>query len=115
MKTYKEYKRMTLGYSDIATLMLVGFKDEDIASEFLHFGSDGNYSAYVVPEDTEIPEHYKKVAEFSHWLRIYDDDSKVADFKADEIRLFRAGDFGLIIQIIGPGYDSAECIKGQWW
>ena len=115
MKTYKEYGKITLGYSDIASLTLAGIKEKkELTSEILQFGSDGNYSAYIVPENTEIPEHYKEISAFTDWLRIYDDDSKVADLSADEIKIFRAGNFGLIIQIINPKYDTAEWVKGQW-
>ena len=115
MKTYKEYGKITLGYSDIASLTLVGIKGKkELTSEILQFGSDGNYSAYIVPENTEIPEHYKEISAFTDWLRIYDDDSKVADLSADEIKIFRAGNFGMIIQIINPKYDTAEWVKGQW-
>lgn len=67
----------------------------------LDFGEDGSYMAYVVDEDAEIGAHYKKVADFKHWLKIYDDDELTYRINAQEINIYRAGDFGCIIQTIG--------------
>lgn len=100
MKNYKE-KKINLGYSDIAALVLVGYREGvGAVAKMLEFGGDGSYSAYLVDETVDIPAHYSLTAEFNSWLKIYDDDELVAKYTAKNIKLYRAGEFGLIIQII---------------
>lgn len=102
MKTYKDFEQKIIGGSDIATLILVGCRGEEgLKTEQLHFGEDGIYRAYIVTDhEAEIGSHYKKVATFNHWLKIYDDYEKTFDQRAKEINIYRVGDFGCIIQII---------------
>ena len=45
--------------------------------------------------------YYEKVDDFKHWLKIYDDDELTYRVNAQEINIYRAGDFGCIIQTIG--------------
>lgn len=101
MKSYKECDKISIGQSDIAALILVGCRNEEgVVSEPLHFGEDGEYHAYIIDcEEVEIGSHYKKVAIFHHWLKIYDDDSRVFYRLAREINIYRAGDFGCIIEL----------------
>lgn len=87
----------------------------------MHFGEDSSYQAYkdfekeyigssdlpvergksyIVNGDCEIGEHYRFEAEFYTWLNIYDDDELVKEFKADIIRVYRAGNHGCIIQLL---------------
>lgn len=101
MKNYKEYEKRFIGSSDIAALILVGCDENGLKTSTLDFGEDGSYMAYVVDEDAEIGAHYKKVADFKHWLKIYDDDELTYRVNAQEINIYRAGDFGCIIQTIG--------------
>lgn len=101
MKTYKEYSKEYIGSSDIATLILFGIK-ENIGPEpmMLFFGEDGSYYAYIIPfNDVEIGKHYKKITEFTKWLKIYDDRGLVMDINAKKISVYRAGEFGCIIQM----------------
>ena len=102
MKNYKDFEQEYIGESDIATLILVGCRGEEgLKTEQLHFGEDGCYRAYIITEpDVVIGSHYKKAATFNHWLKIYDDDEKTFEKHAKEINIYRAGDFGCIIQII---------------
>lgn len=100
MKNYKEYEKRFIGASDIAALILVGCDENGLKTSTLDFGEDGSYMAYVVDEDAEIGAHYKKVADFKHWLKIYDDDELTYRVNAQEINIYRAGDFGYIIQTI---------------
>lgn len=66
----------------------------------LHFGGDGNYSAYLVDDpDAEIGSHYSLVATFEKWLKIYDDEGLVFRGDAREIKVYQAGQFGCIIQL----------------
>lgn len=103
--TYKDYEKKHIGCSDIACLILVGCRaSEGVKAEKLLFGEDGSYSAYVVEqtehEDVKIESHYTKVATFNHWLKIYDDDGKTFACRGKEINIYRAGEFGCIIQIL---------------
>lgn len=103
MRYYKDCPVLNMGYSDIAALVLVGFKENESAgavSELLKFGSDGSYKAYIVPEDTAIPEHYKKITTFNKWLKVYDDGQRIIEFRAKKINIYRAGNFGMIVQLI---------------
>ena len=90
---------MNIGDSDIAALIMVGCNEEGLKSQPLNFGEDGDYSAYIVDKTAEIGSHYKKVAEFSDWLKIYDDDGLCCKFSGGKINVFRAGLRGCIIQI----------------
>ena len=101
-KTYKDFETEFIGESDIATLILVGYEDENgLKLEELSFGEDGDYRAYIVYGlDVEIGSHYRKVATFKHWLKIYDDTEKTFHRHAKEFNIYRAGEFGCIIQIV---------------
>lgn len=105
MKTYRNFKKVNIGQSDIAALTLVGCNEKSetgLVSKLLYFGEDGEYSAYIVTDPyIEIGGHYQKIASFSHWLRIYDDDEKTYEIKAKKIIVYRSGSFGCIIKIIG--------------
>lgn len=97
---YNEYPIVDLGYSDIATLILVGMTKKGLKTIPLSFGSDGTYNAYLVNNkegNVEIGEHYKEIFEFHCWLKVYDDDSLTFECIGDNIKVYRAGDFGCII------------------
>lgn len=101
MKNYKEYEKQLIGGSDVAALILVGCGDNGLKTEILDFGEDGVYFAYIVEgNDVEIGDHYKKVATFNHWLKIYDDQGRTFYEYGREFNIYRAGDFGCIIQVI---------------
>ena len=102
------YPVMPIGISDIAALIIVGPKaerkskyEEYLDTAIMHFGGDGDYFAYIVDENAIIPDHYKPVAHLSYWINIYDDTSLAYSARADWINVFRAGDHGCIIQLIG--------------
>lgn len=101
MKSYKDYEIEFIGGSDIATLILVGCDENGLKTGLLNFGEDGSYRAYIVDENAEIGAHYKKVADFKYWFKIYDDHGLTYRVNAQEINIYRAGDFGCIIQTIG--------------
>jgi hypothetical protein len=101
MKYYKEFSKTFIGSSDIAGLVLSGYRNDDgHVVEPLYFGEDGRYAAYIVTGDTEIGSHYHLRTAFNDWLKIYDDDGLTLDLKAKEIRIYRAGEFGCVIQLI---------------
>lgn len=98
MKTYKDFEKISIGSSDIASLILAGFQeDKGTVAQTLNFGEDGLYEAYYVTEPCIIGDHYKKVASFTSWLRIYDDTDIVFN-KHGDFNIYRAGEFGCIIE-----------------
>lgn len=102
MKNYKEFDKVFIGGSDIASLILVGCDENGaLVTQPLNFGQDDVYNAYIVDEKAEIGSHYKEVAKFSHWMKIYDDHELVHYFRAKEIKVYRAGEMGCIVQLIG--------------
>lgn len=100
MKNYKDYQKVSIGSSDIASLVLVGISESNLKAEFLHFAGDGEYQAYIVDNEAEIGAHYEKMYTFTHWMKVYDDEELMHDFNAREINVYRAGDFGCIVQLI---------------
>ena len=100
MRDYHEYKKVYIGDSDIATLILVGCGDDGVKAIPLHFGEDANYQAYIVDEQASIGEHYELKAEFDTWMKVYDDHSFVREFVARKIKVYRAGMRGCIIQLL---------------
>ena len=93
MKTYKEFETVNIGGSDGAALILA--RPEKLG--YLYFGEDGEYKAYFINEEIEIPSHYTKRAEAESWLRIYDDDEKAIEIEAEHIEIYRAGEMGCLI------------------
>ncbi len=102
---YKDHS-IYLGTSDMASLMIRTFDKEKEVAAILNFGSDGDYRAYIVDMNTPIPDYYEKVYTGSGWMKIYDDykyrvgiATKYDDANEDEINIYRAGNFGCIIQV----------------
>lgn len=101
-RNYHDYEKVGLGCSDIATLILVGcHKGSGLTAEPLKFGGDSYYSAYLVDEDAEIGSHYRLETTFNYWMKVYDDEKIRFCVDADEIRVYSAGNYGCIIQVIG--------------
>lgn len=100
MKKYKDYPKEYIGTSDIAALILVGCEECGLKLRELHFGIDESYQAYIVDADeVEIGDYYQKVDSFNSWLKIYDDDGLVREFRAEEITVYRAAEMGCIIHL----------------
>lgn len=98
---YKGYEQVSLGVSVYAALCLIGAtKDYCLKSEVLLFGGVSKYDVYVVDRRAIIPPHYKLIYTFNHWLKIYDDFELTNEFHADQIHIFRAGDYDCIIQLM---------------
>lgn len=93
---YHAYDSVYLGCSDKAMLKVVGENREDV----IYFGEDGNYKAYLVDKNAEIGDHYKPYPDFHNNAAVYDDNTLVAIFEADIIRIYTAGNFGCIVQLI---------------
>lgn len=100
MKSYKDYIQDYIGSSDVAALTAIGFDGHEVAAKVISFGGDDAYMAYIVDENAAIGDHYSEVARFKSWAKIVD-DSEMQKFYADEIVIYRAGEYGCIIQLIG--------------
>ncbi len=112
MKSYHEYKKEHIGYSDMASLILKGCaNDEELINMSrkereqltlfnLAMGINGNYNAYIVDEKCKIPEYYELVKVFKLWMKIYDDEKLIKEYYADQILIYRAYLCGTIIQLI---------------
>lgn len=101
-KPYKE-TRISLGGSDIASLILVGCKEgvNGLYLNELHFAGDNNYYAYIVRDPlVEIPNHYHLEYTYNYWMKVYDDDEKIYRISADIIEVYRSGDYGCIIRAL---------------
>lgn len=103
MKSYKEFEKMYIGTSDGACLTVKNFDEKGIlvAEDKLHFGEDGEYSAYITYGDVSIGEHYKLMHKYSGKIVIADDEREVFVAVADSIEIYQAGEFGCIIHLNG--------------
>ena len=95
-RTYKDFEKRFIGASDSAYLTITGANGTKAK---LKFGEDGEYYAYIVPENVEIGNHYVKRAEFEGSVTITDDDGDGIMLIADKIEFFRAGEFGCIVRL----------------
>ena len=97
MPNYKDFDKVDLGFSDIASLVV---RDANGVIE-IHFGEDGSYEAYeCYGPDVQIGEHYKLVYEAKGWLKIYDDERLVYNgysSKYNNCSIYRAGTYGCIL------------------
>lgn len=91
------YKGLTvsLGYSDIATLILSSV----YSLERLSLGGDGYYRVHIIDERTPAPEHYTLHSKHRYWLKVYDDRECMLHIDAKNIRVYRAGDYGILIRV----------------
>lgn len=96
MRDHHSYEQRTIGGSDMASLV---FRFADGVHE-VAFGEDGLYRAYIVDAECIIPAHYTLVCEGKRWLKVYDDNGKSFECMGDLIRVYTAGNFGCIIQIL---------------
>ena len=100
-KTYKDFNKIYIGESDRAELTLRFYDFEKKATGFqtLHFGGDDMYRAYFVQdEEVDIPDYYQLVFESkTPWLDIIDDRGILTFNCLENIKIYRAGDFGCII------------------
>lgn len=116
MSYYKDYAKRYIGMSDCARLILEGCDrweaaNQKIKLERLDFGEDGGYDAYVVDEDCEIPAHYKKQFAFYDFVNIIDDTGLQERLGGREITFYTAGNFGCLIQVKEPDYNTLSKIN----
>ena len=104
MGSYKDCEKIYIGSSDMAALVMVSPEKP----EFLTFGQDGSYSAYIITDEA-VGSHYRVAFRASGWLKIYDDEGLVLDIRASEITVYRAGNFGCIIRVPRYGGNVQMC------
>lgn len=97
MKTYKDFGKIYIGDSDIASLTI----RSGMNAYTLDFGEDNSYAAYFVTEDAEIGSHYEERISSEHGLWIYDDNECTARIVCDSFKIYRAGQMGCIISVKG--------------
>lgn len=111
---YRKCYEASLGWSDIATIIAVGYNPDVpgyISAIPIGTGYDGSYSAYIAYDDTEIGEQFEKVAEFKSWARIYDDEMCKLSVHGKTICVYKSPEGDFIVQSCGPAdeVDFDEC------
>lgn len=118
IKKYKDFgTKHYVGFSDIATLSLIGCKlaeertsvyGEGLKCKFIAFGEDGDYDCYIISDHIEVPLHYAKVETFASWVRIVDDQEVMYTLDSNYIDVYRAGERGFLIQLRSNQSESLE-------
>lgn len=98
MKSYKEFPKVIIGGSDMASLTIRSVMTVDL----LRFGEDSDYDAYeCIGDDVKIGDHYTKVFSGDTWLMLYDDlglvYKKYMPDGYEKFDIYRAGERGCII------------------
>lgn len=100
MRDHHSYNKEYIGSSDIAALTLVGVSEHSgVTCSMLNYGEDGDYHAYIVDDNAEIPDSYAYVDHFVSWMKVYDDNELIRTFKGKMIAVYRRGQRGTIIQV----------------
>lgn len=102
-KNIKQYKSDInyIGSSDYGSLIIAGHVNgQGFTVQELHFECDGEFWAYHFDHTCNVPDHYDLVAEFDHWMKIYDDSELVKHYVAKKIKVYRTGYFGALIQVL---------------
>ena len=121
MKDHHAYAKEYIGSSDIAGVTVMAYGKDGIAYHFLHFGGDGDYTAYIVDADCIIPETYKlvfsvdghrskfynpdgsvkSIGEPTGWIKTFDDERAVFDRRfGNGCKIYQRGEYGCIIQLL---------------
>ena len=79
----------------------------------LQMGEDGDYKAYIVENRTvkDIPIHYQPRITMRGWMWVYDDEGCVLRAEADYIQIYRAGNRGILINLIGDSPHVEEELR----
>ena len=86
MKNYKDFEKMSIGVTDIASVVL---RDPEKILD-MHLDSDGGINAYLCNEEVQVGDHYQHVDTFHHWLWVYDDSHRVIQVYGDRIEVYKA-------------------------
>lgn len=100
--THHDYEKVFIGSSDSARLEVIHTTENGRLKSYLNFGEDGDYKAYVVDEKCVIPDTYELICTFEGgYVNIFDDSWNHVFIEGETVQIYRRGDFGCIIKIIG--------------
>lgn len=68
------------------------------------FDYDDDYEAYIITDAIEVPEDYELVAAGKTFVKIYDDEGLTVEINCPHIEIYRAGEEGCLIRLIGGEY-----------
>lgn len=104
---YNDFSRVFIGDSDIGALIVAG---GDMKPQYLNFGEDGKYTAYVITggAGVEIGSHYRHILTACGYVKIYDDEGLTFSAHAEKINIYRAGEFGCIVELTNPDRETAK-------
>lgn len=100
--THHDYEKVFIGGSDSARLEVIHATEHGVSTHYLNFGEDGDYKAYVVDEKCTIPDTYELRCAFEGGcVDLFDDEGYNVHIEGETVQIYRRGDFGCIIKIIG--------------
>ena len=100
--THHDYEKVYIGSSDSARLKVIHRVGDYVSKSYLNFGEDGDYKAYVVDEKCTIPDTYELRCAFEGGcVDLFDDEGYNIHIEGETVQIYRRGDFGCIIKIIG--------------
>lgn len=124
MYSYESFNKEKIGYSTSGILILAGIDlGNRLFAKPMRFkpgGYPGEMIAHITEADVEIPDDFKLFAEFTQYLRIYDDKHLVALATGDRINVYLSenvnsyGNYECIIMIgseeefVNRGYRETE-------
>ena len=118
--THHDYEKVFIGSSDSARLKVIHRVGNHVSKTYLNFGEDGEYKAYIVDESCTIPDTYELRHSFEGgYVDLFDDEGYNVYIKGETVKIYRRGDFGCIVKIIGlkEMFNTQEgnmsiCLKG---
>lgn len=100
--THHDYEKVFIGSSDSARLKVIHRVGGYVSKSYLNFGEDGEYEAYIVDEKCTIPDTYELRYSFEGgYVDLFDDEGYNVYIKGETVQIYRRGNFGCIIKIIG--------------
>lgn len=100
--THHDYEKVFIGSSDSARLKVIHRVGNYESKSYLNFGEDGEYKAYIVDENCAIPDTYELRHSFEGgYVDLFDDEGYNVYIKGETVQIYRRGNFGCIIKIIG--------------
>lgn len=100
--THHDYEKVFIGSSDSARLKVIHRVGDYASKSYLNFGEDGGYEAYIVDEKCTIPDTYELRCSFEGgYVDLFDDEGYNVYIKGETVQIYRRGNFGCIIKIIG--------------
>lgn len=100
--THHDYEKVFIGSSDSARLEVIHRAGDYVSKSYLNFGEDGEYEAYIVDEKCKIPDTYELRYSFEGgYVDLFDDGGYNVYIEGETVQIYRRGDFGCIIKIIG--------------